>query len=98
MPEENGRKNFGRLSEPVELPNLIEIQVDSYRDFLQQGVALERRKNVGLQAVFREVFPITSYDGQVTLDFVEYQIGEPKFSPLEAQRASQTYSAPLHAV
>ena len=70
MPEENGRKNFGRLTEVVELPDLIEIQVDAYREFLQQDVPPGKRKNTGLQAVFKEVFPISSYDGQVTLDFV----------------------------
>ena len=64
MAEENRRKNFGRLDEPVELPNLIEIQVNSYREFLQAEIAPSRRKNLGLQAVFTEVFPIESYDGK----------------------------------
>ncbi len=98
MAEQNGRINFGKLKEVVELPNLIEIQVDSYVEFLQREIAPEKRKNIGLQAVFKEVFPITSYDGQVTLDFVEYKIGESKLSVLEAQRQSQTYSAPLHVI
>src|ERR1700723_1571208 len=90
------RKYFGKLREGAEPPNLIEIQLDSYVEFLQQAVSPGRRKNVGLQAVFREVFPIQSYDDKVVLDFVSYDIGEPKLSALEAQREGQTFSAPLH--
>ncbi|HWB58935.1 MAG TPA: DNA-directed RNA polymerase subunit beta, partial [Chthoniobacteraceae bacterium] len=90
------RINFGKLKEAAEPPNLIEVQVNSYIDFLQQGVIPSKRKDTGLQAVFREVFPITSYDEKVTLDFVSYEIGEPKLSALESQREGQTFSAPLH--
>src|SRR5580693_4355177 len=87
---------FGKIKEAVEPPNLIEVQLDSYVEFLQKDVSPGRRKNVGLQAVFREVFPIQSYDDKVVLDFVSYDIGEPKMSALECQREGQTFSAPLH--
>ena len=63
------RINFGRIKEVVAPPNLIEIQVDSYFEFLQLDAAPSRRKNLGLQAVFTEVFPIESYDGKIVLDF-----------------------------
>jgi DNA-directed RNA polymerase subunit beta len=87
---------FGKIKEAVEPPNLIEVQLNSYVEFLQKDIPLSRRKNVGLQAVFKEVFPIQSYDDKVVLDFVSYDIGEPKMSALECQREGQTFSAPLH--
>ncbi|HWL52090.1 MAG TPA: DNA-directed RNA polymerase subunit beta [Chthoniobacteraceae bacterium] len=93
MPE---RIYFGQLKELSEPPNLIEVQVNSYLEFLQKDVTPSKRKEMGLQAVFREVFPISSYDEKVTLDFVSYEIGDPKLSALECQREGQTFSAPLH--
>src|SRR6202158_3790318 len=87
---------FGKIKEAIEPPNLIEVQLNSYVEFLQKDVSPGRRKNVGLQAVFKEGFPIQSYDDKVVLDFVSYDIGEPKMSALECQREGQTFSAPLH--
>lgn len=87
---------FGKIKEASEPPNLIEVQLNSYVDFLQKDVPFSKRKNTGLQAVFKEVFPIESYDDKAVLDFSHYEIGEPKLSFLEAQREGQTYSAPLH--
>src|SRR5216110_2809882 len=87
---------FGSIKEAIEPPNLIEVQANSYVDFLQKDVSYSKRKNHGLQAVFKEVFPIESYDEKAVLDFSHYDIGEPKLTPLEAQREGQTYSAPLH--
>jgi DNA-directed RNA polymerase subunit beta len=90
------RINFGKLKEGAEPPNLIEIQLDSYIEFLQTDIPLSKRKDTGLQAVFKEVFPITSYDEKVTLDFASYEIGEPKLSVRESMREGQTFSAPLY--
>jgi len=90
------RINFGRIKEVVAPPNLIEIQVDSYFEFLQLDAAPSRRKNLGLQAVFTEVFPIESYDGKIILDFHNYEIGDPKLTWLECLREGITYGAPLH--
>jgi DNA-directed RNA polymerase subunit beta len=87
---------FGKIKEAIEPPNLIEVQLNSYVEFLQKDVPPSKRRNVGLQAVFREVFPIQSYDDKVVLDFVSYDIGDPKMSALECQREGQTFSAPLH--
>src|SRR5437870_981141 len=87
---------FGSIKEGIEPPNLIEVQLNSYVDFLQKDVSFSKRKNQGLQAVFKEVFPIESYDEKAVLDFSHYEIGEPKLTALEAQREGQTYSAPLH--
>ena len=72
------RINFGKLKEVIQPPNLIEIQINSYLDFLQKGVPDKQRKPQGLEAVFREVFPIESYDGRLVLEYVSYAIGEPK--------------------
>jgi len=90
------RTNFGKIREVSEPPNLIEIQLRSYEDFLQKNILPSKRKEVGLQAVFKEVFPIESYDQKMTLDFVLYEIGEPKLNSLEAIREAETYSAPLY--
>ena len=90
------RKHFGNIDEVLEAPNLIGIQIQSYADFLQQDVAPSKRKQIGLQAVFKEVFPIDSYDDKVTLDFVSYDVGKPKLTALEAIRDTETYSAPLY--
>ena len=90
------RQNFGKIKEGAEPPNLIELQTDSYKEFLQEGIVLAKRKEIGLQAVFREVFPINSYDEKVTLDFDSYEIAEPKMALRECMREGQTYSAPLY--
>src|SRR3989441_10968967 len=90
------RINFGKIKEVITPPNLIEIQINSYREFLQADVSPSKRKNLGLQAVFTEVFPIESYDGKVVLDYESYQIGEPKQDWLECLREGITYGAPLH--
>jgi DNA-directed RNA polymerase subunit beta len=90
------RINFGKIKEVVAPPNLIELQTTSYLDFLQERLAPSKRKNSGLQAVFTEVFPIESYDGKCVLDFVSYEIGDPKIDWLECLREGITYGAPLH--
>jgi DNA-directed RNA polymerase subunit beta len=90
------RQNFGKLTEGAEPPNLIELQTNSYKEFLQEGISVSKRKEIGLQAVFKEVFPISSYDEKVTLDFDSYEISEPKMSLRECMREGQTYSAPLY--
>ena len=90
------RTNFGKIHEVAEPPNLIEIQIRSYEEFLQKNILPSKRKELGLQAVFKEVFPIESYDNKMTLDFVMYEIGDPKLSALEAIREAETFSAPLY--
>jgi len=90
------RINFGKIKEIIAPPNLIELQTNSYKEFLQIEIPPSRRKNTGLQAVFTEVFPIESYDGKCVLDFRTYEIGEPKLDWLECLREGVTYGAPLH--
>ncbi len=90
------RINFGKIEEVIAPPNLIELQTDSYREFLQADSSSAKRKSMGLQGVFTEVFPIESYDGKCVLDFHSYEIGEPKLSWLECLREGLTYGAPLY--
>src|SRR5882672_3505968 len=90
------RINFGKIKEIIAPPNLIELQTNSYKEFLQAEIPQSKRKNLGLQAVFTEVFPIESYDGKCVLDFHSYEIGEPKVDWLESLREGLTYGAPLY--
>ncbi len=90
------RINFSKIKEIIAPPNLIELQTSSYKEFQQADVPASKRKNLGMQAVFTEVFPIESYDGKVVLDFHSYEIGEPKVSWLECLREGLTYGAPLY--
>jgi DNA-directed RNA polymerase subunit beta len=90
------RINFGKIKEIIAPPNLIELQTTSYKEFLQAETPQSKRKNLGMQAVFTEVFPIESYDGKVVLDFHSYEIGEPKVDWLECLREGLTYGAPLY--
>jgi DNA-directed RNA polymerase subunit beta len=92
----NERINFGKIKEPIAPPNLIELQTNSYKEFLQLDLSPSKRKNMGLQAVFTEVFPIESYDGKCVLDFDSYEIGDPKIDWLECLREGITYGAPLY--
>jgi DNA-directed RNA polymerase subunit beta len=95
-PEKLERLYFGKIEEAIETPNLIEVQLDSYKEFLQQDVSPENRIATGLQSVFQEVFPIQSYDEKFTLNFAKYEVGEPKLTALEALRDGETFSAPLY--
>src|ERR1700744_591864 len=91
------RINFGKIKEITSPPNMIELQTNSYKEFLQADTTPKRRdKHFGLEAVFREVFPIESYDTKCMLDYDSYEIGEPKVDWLECLREGLTYGAPLY--
>ena len=89
------RKDFGKLSEIMEVPYLLSIQVDSYSQFLQLNVPSDERGDVGLHAAFRSVFPIVSYSGNAALEYVDYRLGEPPFDVKECVLRGITYAAPL---
>ncbi len=89
------RKNYGKIKEVLDIPNLIEIQLDSYEKFLQQNIPTEKRENVGLQGVFNSVFPIKDSHETTTLEFVKYEIGDPKNSEEECIFRGLTYAAPM---
>jgi DNA-directed RNA polymerase subunit beta len=91
------RINFGKIKEIVAPPNMIELQTNSYTEFLQAAAAPKKRHaQAGLEAVFQEVFPIESYDGKCKLAYDSYEVGEPKIDWLECLREGLTYGAPLY--
>jgi len=95
IPYTRPRRNFGRIKQILNIPYLLELQKSSYAQFLQKGVPPEKRKDVGMQAVFKEIFPITDYAGRVSLEFVKYEIGEPRYDEDECLRQGMTYEAPM---
>ena len=92
------RKNFGRLPKVMELPKLIETQLESYSQFLQQHVEAGARENQGLEEVFQTLFPITSVSGNAALEYVSYQLGKPGYTVQECLIQGLSYSAPLRIV
>ncbi len=91
------RHSFGKLTALVEMPNLLAVQLHSYESFLQSAVAPAKRANQGLQAVFSEIFPITDVHGNFTLEFIDYTIGQPKYTVDECKDRNMTYAASLKA-
>jgi DNA-directed RNA polymerase subunit beta len=89
------RKNFGRIAAAVPMPNLIEVQKSSYDQFLQRHVTAENRPDIGLQEVFKSVFPIRDFSSRGTLEFVKYEFEDPKYDVEECQQRGMTYAAPL---
>ncbi|MDO8757050.1 MAG: DNA-directed RNA polymerase subunit beta, partial [Elusimicrobiota bacterium] len=90
---------FGKIPEAMAMPDLLEMQTNSFRDFMQLGVEPEDRKLLGLQAAFLDVFPIESTDGSMVLDFVRYEFAEPRFATaLEAQNHDSSWTRPLKAI
>ena len=92
------RKNFGRLPKVMELPKLVETQLESYSQFLQQHVEAGSRENKGLEEVFQTLFPITSVSGNAALEYVSYELGKPVYTVQECLIQGLSYSAPLRIV
>src|SRR5712691_1152859 len=89
------RRDFGKIPSIVEIPNLIEVQKRSYETFLQKDVPAERREEVGLQAVFKSVFPIADYNDNALLEFDSYHFGDPKYTVEECHDRGMTFAIPL---
>src|SRR5512136_2015698 len=89
------RRNFGKIEKIIDIPNLIEIQKQSYERFLQKGVPAEARKDTGLQGAFRSVFPISDFSGTSSLEFVRYTFEPSKYGEEECLSKGLTYEAPL---
>src|SRR4029079_2657046 len=89
------RVSFIEKEEIIDLPNLIEIQIKSYNQFLQAEKFPDERDNSGLQEVFTEIFPIKSYDEKTNLEFTSYNLGVPKYTPEECIRRGITYNVTL---
>ena len=91
------RKNFGKIEAVAQMPNLIGVQTESYKQFLQWGVPVSKRAESGLQAVFKSIFPIHDFAGRGDLEFIKYELDEPKFDVDECLKRSLTFAAPVRA-
>lgn len=91
------RVGFQEHEEIIDLPNLIEVQIKSYKQFLQADKLPSERENVGLEEVFQEIFPIKSYDEKIILEYMSYTLGVPKYTHQECIRRGITFSVPLKA-
>ena len=89
------RKDFGKSSSILEVPYLVETQLASFGKFLQLDIQPDKRKDIGLQAAFKSVFPIVSFSGNAALEYVSYKLGNPVFDVKECQLRGLTYAAPL---
>ena len=89
------RRSFGKIREVAEMPNLIEVQRDSYEQFLQAHIAADDRRFQGLHKVLAEVFPIDDFSGKAQIDYVSYELEQPKYDVEECQQRGMTFSAPL---
>jgi DNA-directed RNA polymerase subunit beta len=92
-PKESRR--FGSGREQFSIPDLTRIQTQSYAAFLQEEIATDKRKDQGLESVLREIFPIESYDKQITLEFIRYELGKPRYTPEECRQLRLTYGKPF---
>ena len=91
------RKSFGKIKEIVEMPNLLSVQLDSYMSFLQLDVPPRQRQKTGLHLVFDSIFPVTDTHGVYSLEYVNYAIGNPRYSVEECRERGMTFAAPLRA-
>ena len=90
------RVSYGKLPDVIDIPDLISVQLESFKDFLQADVSPEKRELKGLQEAFNELFPIESFDKNCTLSFVSYELGIPKKSMVDCLKDGDTYAVPLH--
>ncbi len=88
-------RDFSKRGEAMPIPNLIDIQIESYKRFLQQETAVDHRKNEGLEALLREVFPIESYDGNLKLEYISYDLSEARYTIDECRALRLTYGMPF---
>jgi DNA-directed RNA polymerase subunit beta len=92
------RKSFAKLKQVIDIPNLIDIQKRSYDKFLQMDVPLDRREDIGLQGVFKSVFPIKDFSETSSLEFVSYNLEKPKYDVDECRARGMTFAAPIKVV
>ncbi len=89
------RRRYGVLPDIIEVPDLVEFQLSAYEKFLQKDVPPQKRKNIGLEAIVNEIFPISSQDGVLTLEFLGYTLGRPRYTPEECMQLKLTYGYPF---
>ena len=92
------RRNFGKMPECLQIPHLLQMQHNSYEEFLQKDVPPEKRKDIGLQNALKSAFPIISRAENVVIEFVEYSLNDTPFNPAECKQRGKTYAASIHVV
>ena len=92
------QRNYGRVPEVVDVPDLTRIQTDSFEAFLQKDLSPSRRKAQGLEGILCETFPIESYDGSCTMNYLRYTLGRPRYTPDECRKLRLTYGAPFRVL
>ena len=92
------RKSFAKIGKIIDIPNLIDIQKQSYEKFLQKDIPLDKREDVGLQGVFKSVFPIKDFSETSSLEFVSYTLDKPKYDVDECRQRGMTFAAPIKVV
>ena len=90
------RKQFGKFVERHHIPYMLQMQISSYKDFLQNDIAAEDRREIGLQAIFKSIFPIISHSKTAVIEFVSYRLGDPTFDVRECKLRGRTYSAVIY--
>src|SRR5271156_6360535 len=90
------KRNFGQIFDEFPVPDLTQIQTRSYERFLQADLSVTERVEAGLEGVFREIFPIESYDKTLKLEYLHYDLGKPRYDPDECRQLRLTYGRPLH--
>ncbi|MCH9031283.1 MAG: DNA-directed RNA polymerase subunit beta [candidate division Zixibacteria bacterium] len=96
--QEVTRKSYARIPDKLELPNLLRVQIDSYREFLQKDVPPDKRKMQGLHEIFTNVFPITDVNENYSLEYVSYSLGQPRYTITECRERNMTHASPLRAL
>ena len=92
------RKSFAKLKQVIDIPNLIDIQKRSYDKFLQIDIPIDKREDIGLQGVFKSVFPIKDFSETSSLEFVSYNLEKPKYDVDECRARGMTFAAPIKVV
>src|SRR5215469_7406101 len=92
------RKNYAKITKIIDIPNLIDIQKQSYEKFLQKDIPQDQREDVGLQGVFKSVFPIKDFSETSSLEFVSYNLDKPKYDVDECRQRGMTFAAPIKVV
>ena len=88
-------RNFGKLRDAVEIPDLVAIQKESYRRFLQVDAAPTRRKCIGLESLFSEIFPIENYDKSMIMEYLYYELENPRYTLTQCSQLPLSYAHPL---
>src|SRR4051794_41309112 len=88
-------RDFSKRGDALPTPNLVEVQIESYQKFFQKDVEVAKRKNDGLEALLREVFPIESYDGNLRLEYISYDLSEPRYTTDECRALRLTFGMPF---